>query len=98
MKKKKLPEIQIEELFLVKIGNDWTRTYMAKIRRDFDSYGKPIICGEVDVEGWKVWSIGSTEEEIGDNLDSICYYVLEGDLHSHSEQTMLLCGTPYFLN
>lgn len=72
MNKKKLPDIQIEELFLVKIGNDWTRTYLAKIRRDYDCEGKPIICGIVDVEGWKVWSIGSTEEELGKNLDEMC--------------------------
>jgi len=95
MAKKKLPDLQIVELLLVKAGNDWTRTYMAQIRRELNSDGDQIICGEVVIEGWKVWSIGSTEEEVGNNLDSLCDLVLNcftissNDMHFKVEKTFI---------
>ena len=82
MLKKKLTDLQITELLLVKAGNDWTRTFMATIKREIDIDGNPVVCGVVDVEGWRIWSIASTEEELGENLDAICDLILNSDMSS----------------
>ncbi|GEM_PF-4729485 len=85
MRKKNLPEIEIIEMFLVKCGNDWTRTYMAQIRRDIDAGGNPIIYGKVEIEGYIVKCTGRTEDEIGETLDSICELILNSDISNLEE-------------
>lgn len=92
MKKKDMPDIQVVELFLVKCGNDWTRTYMAQLMRKYDANCNQIICGVVEIEGWKIWSIATTEEELGRNLDAMCEQVLEQDFHAQFGKSMLLHG------
>jgi len=84
MVKKKLPEIQIIEMLLVKCGNDWTRTYMAQIRREFDAAGNHIICGEVVVEEGKIWSMANDEAILAYNLDEICKLKLDMGIHKCS--------------
>lgn len=88
MRKKNLPDIEIIELFLVKCGNDFTRTYMAQLRREYDINGNQIICGVVEIEGWKIWSSATTEEELGINLDAICEQVLKQDNHNQFGKSM----------
>jgi hypothetical protein len=80
MAKKKLIDLDIVEMFLVKCGNDWTRTYLAQLTRDLDADGNPIIFGKVEIEGFTVKSNGKTEEEIGENLDFICELILNSDI------------------
>lgn len=78
-------DLEIVELFLVKCGNDWTRTYMATLRRDIDADGNPIIYGKVEIDGYIVKCLGKTEEEIGDTLDSICEFILNSDISKLAE-------------
>lgn len=92
MRKTDLPDIQIVELFLIKCGNDWTRTYMAQLRRGYDTNGNQIFCGAVEIECWKVWCIATTEEELGINLDAMCEQVLKEDFHAQNGKSMFSYG------
>ena len=69
-KKKKLPQIQITELFLVKA--DWNRTFMGEIYREKSEDGKEIIRGNVVVNEGKIWSSGESQDELAKNLDDLC--------------------------
>ena len=82
MRKKNQLDLEIVEMFLVKCGNDWTRTYMAQLSRGLDACGNPIIYGKVEIEGFTVRSTGKTEEEIGENLDAICDLILNSEMSS----------------
>jgi hypothetical protein len=79
MAKKKLPDLQITELYLVKA--DWNRTFMAQIIRERTEEGKEIVRGNVVINEGKVWSVADTEDELGDYLDDICIMKLDYGLH-----------------
>jgi hypothetical protein len=91
MKRMDLPDLQIIELFLVKCGNDWTRTFMGQLERVLDADGNHLIYGKVEIEGYIVKCIGKTEEEIGDTLDSLCDLILNSDI-SNLEEVKSDCG------
>jgi hypothetical protein len=95
-KKKKLPTIEITELFLIKA--DWTRTFMGIIRREVDVAGNPVVMGEVIVPEGKIWSKASSQEDLMKNMDSICKLKLDGGLHSHAGVTIKIFDTDFYLN
>lgn len=100
MKKKKTieksPDIQISELFLVKA--DWNRTFTGQIIRETTADGQEIIRGSVTIGEGKAWSVGKTEEELGNNLDDICTLKLDHNLHSNPGLREVIAGTAFFLN
>ncbi len=98
MGKNKLPNIQITELFLVKAGNDWTRTYMGNIKREIDADGNPVVFGSVIVEEGEIWSIAAREEQLGKNLDEICIMKLDYGLHIKPVRKFNILGMTCFLN
>ncbi len=85
MRKKNLPDLEIIEMYLVKCGSDWTKTYMGQLSRGLDADGNSIIYSKVEIEGYIVKCTGKTEDEIGDTLDSICELILNGDINSLKE-------------
>ena len=98
MEKKKLPEIQITELFLVKSGNDFTRTFLGEIRRETDDIGNEIVLGVVIVNEGKIWSKASSQEELMKNMDAMCVMKLDNGLHSHAGVTIAITDADFFLN
>lgn len=96
MAKKKLPEIEITELFLVKA--DWNRTYMAQIIREKNADGTEIIRGHVIINEGKAWSIGNNEGELGTYLDDLCILKLDYGLHEKAGITLKIAGEDFFLN
>lgn len=96
MEKKKLSEIQITKLLLVKA--DWTRTFMGTIRREVDVDGNSIFMGEVIVQEGKIWSKASSQEELVKNMDNICLMKLDMKLHSDAGVTIKLFERYYSLN
>lgn len=96
MAKKKLPEIEIIELYLVKA--DWNRTYIAQIIRERTEDGKEIVHGNVVINEGKVWSMADTEDGLGDNLDEICILKLDYGLHEKAGITSKIAGEDFFLN
>ena len=85
---KKLPNIEINELFLVKA--DWNRTFVGQIIREETPEGQIINRGNVVVNEGKIWSIGKTQDELGSNLDDICTLKLDHNLHGNEGKSIIL--------
>jgi hypothetical protein len=96
MEKKKLPDLQITELFLVKA--DWQRTFMAQIIREKIENGQEIICGNVVIDEGKAWSMADTEDELGDYLDDICIMKLDYRLHEKAGIVTIISRKEFNLN
>lgn len=96
MEKKKLPDIIITELFLVKA--DWHRTFMGEIIRETTDDGKEFVRGSVIIEEGKAWSTGNSQEELARNLDDICTMKLDMGLHTRASQTVKISAFEYNLN
>ncbi len=99
MEKKKLPqEFEITELFLVKAGNDFTRTFVGQINREITSEGVSIVRGTVVVNSGKIWAAGDTVEILGQYLDEFCILKLDYGLHANTGVTTKVFDTDFFLN
>lgn len=98
MAKKKLPDLQITELYLVKA--DWHRTFIAQIVREKTKDGKEIIHGSVIINEGKAWCVAESgsEEELGMFLDDICTLKLDYGLHEKAGITLKIAGEDFFLN
>jgi hypothetical protein len=96
MEKKKQPDIEITELFLVKA--DWHRTFMGTIIRKTTSDGTEFARGNVVINEGKAWSIGNSQEDLARNLDDICTIKLDMGLHSNAGESVVVAGTPFYLN
>jgi len=97
-KKKTSTNIIITELFLVKSGNDFTRTFLGEIRRETDENGNPVVHGVVIVNEGKIWSKASNQEELMRNLDDLCVMKLDNRLHLNSGVTIKILDADFFLN
>ena len=99
MEKKKSPqEYEITELFLVKAGNDYRRTFVGQIYRETTKEGKSIVRGNVMVNDGKIWSSAETQEELGKYLDELCTIKLAMGLHSNPGEKVDIFGISYHLN
>jgi hypothetical protein len=96
MEKKKMPGIQITELFLIRA--DWKRTFVAEIIRETTADGKKFVRGSVIIEEGKAWSIGNSQEELANNLDDICTLKLDYNLHYYSGAKFDIMGLSFHLN
>ncbi len=96
MGKKRLPNIQLQELFMVKA--DWKRTYLGTIRRDVDSNGDVIIYGKVSVLEGQIICAGYSEEDLGFKLDTICKLKLDCGLHDSLPAVIKISNETFFLN
>jgi hypothetical protein len=96
MEKKKIPEILITELFLVKA--DWQRTFIGIIRRETDVDGNPVVMGDVIVKDGKIWSKASNQEELMKNMDDLCRMKLDMCLHSSAGETTKIFAENFYLN
>lgn len=96
MEKKKLSDIIITELFLIKA--DWQRTFIGSIRREADSEGNPVLSGKVIVQEGMIWSMSSDEEELRNNLDDICLMKLDFRLHEDLGVTTKIFNMDFFWN
>jgi hypothetical protein len=95
-KKRKLPEIVITELFLVKA--DWQRTFTGTIRRETDVDGNTVVMGEVIVQEGTIWSKATNQDELMKIMDDICIMKLNYELHSHAGKTVKLFNIDFSLN
>jgi hypothetical protein len=96
MRKKKILDLQITELFLVKA--DWNRTYLAQIIREKNADGTEIVHGSVIINEGKAWCCGCDEEELGNYLDDICIMKLDNGLHEKAGITLKIAGEDFFMN
>jgi len=92
---KKLPNIEITELFLIKA--DWNRTFMGQIIRETTD-NKTIVRGNVIINEGKCWSVANTQEELAKNLDGICTMKLDKGLHDDAGKFTEINGEKFFLS
>ena len=95
-KKKKLLDIEITELYLVKA--DWERTFIAEIFKEKTEDDNEVHRGKVVIDEGMAWSAGNSQEELGNYLDDICTMKLDMGLHSRTGVTINLYGEDFFLN
>ena len=98
MKKKKIRDIEITELIILKCGSDWTATFTGTINREKDQKGNPVIRGTAVINEGKAWSVANSEEKLENNLDEICWMKIKMGLHEIKEVTTTLCETEFNLN
>ena len=99
MGKKKLPlEFEITELFLVKAGNDFKRTFIGQIYREVTAEGISIVRGSVVVTGGKLWSSAETQDKLVKYLDDLCVMKLDMGLHLNPGVRDKIFDTDFFLN
>lgn len=98
MKNKKNSNIEITELFMAKAGNDWSRCFHGKIRRETDATGNPVVYGKIKVNDGYIYAQAKYQRELGDKLDEMVLMILDFGLHSDTGITSRIACTPYFLN
>jgi hypothetical protein len=99
MEKKKSPhEFEITELFLVKAGNDFKRTFIGQINRETTKEGKSIVRGSVEVTDGKLWSLAESDDELGKYLDDLCVMKLDLELHANNGVIIKKFNYDIFLN
>jgi hypothetical protein len=99
MEKKKLPqEFEILELFLVKAGNDFKRTFIGQIKRETTKEGKSIVRGNAVVNDGKIWSCAESQDELGKCLDDLCSMKLDYSLNVKTEIFKIIAEADFFLN
>jgi len=95
-KKKKLPDIEITELFLIKA--DWERTFIGEIIREKTNDDTEIYLETVVVTEGKIWSAAETQEELVKNLVEISKMKLDMELHLNPGVSIKIFGADFFLN
>jgi hypothetical protein len=99
MKSKKIPpEFEITELFLVKAGNDYKRTFVGQIHTETTKEGKSIVRGSVEVTDGKLWSVAESDSILGKYLDDLCAMKLDMGLHSNPELVAYVSDSIISLN
>jgi hypothetical protein len=88
----------IIRLFLVKAGNDYRRTFVGQIYRETTKERKSIVRGSVVVNGGRIWSSADNQEELGKYLDDLCIMKLDYNLHASAGESIVIAGTPFYLN
>ncbi len=95
MDKKKIPPIEIIEMFLVK--SNWRKTFVGEIIREKTEDGE-ICRGTVVVNEGRIWSTAKSDEELGFFLDEICIMKLDYNLHSNAGVSTKISGFEFFSN
>lgn len=80
MKDKKKISIEITELFMAKVGNDWNRCFHGTIRRERDDNGNPVVYGKIKINNDYIYAMASDQWELGTKLDEMVLMVLDYDL------------------
>jgi hypothetical protein len=82
--KKKLPKIEITELFMAKKGKKgWDTCFHGVIRREKDKSGKEIaVNGNIYMDGEGVfWSRDTDQDKYGENIDGILELRIDYGIH-----------------
>lgn len=90
--------MKVTELFLVKCGNDWTRTFVGTLHRCKNENGNDVYrCRVVINEGYII-GMAYTREELGNKLDEICKLKLDFHLHEEAGITSEIFGLSFSQN
>ena len=96
MKKCRLPVISISEIILVRCGSSWTKTFLGMIIRSENA--NPKVYGNAEIGNGKIWSYGSSQEELETNLDEFCWFNLEMYLTQFIDKIPRICSFEFYHN
>jgi len=77
---KKLPKIEITELFLAK--KNWQTTFIGTVTRDIYDDGTTCAHGMIPVNDGIIYAEGKSDDELSEKLDSLVILVLDYKIHS----------------
>lgn len=86
---KKLPRIEITELFMAK--KNWNTTFIGTVTRDRYDDGSQIICGKIPVNDCMVVAQATNDDDLGKNLDDIVTLILDHNLHGRNGNPRWFC-------
>ena len=83
---------KLSELFLIKCGNDWKRTFVGTLQKCKDENDNDIVRCKVVINEGYVIGMAHTREQLGNNLDEICKMKLDFELHDTKLKVTELLG------
>ena len=83
---KKLPKIEITELFMAKA--DWHRTFVGTLTRDRYEDGSEDIYAEIPVNDYIINATAPNKKELGKKLDDIVILILDHNIMEMEEKAM----------
>lgn len=93
--------IEIIEIFMAKCGKGnkgFDRRFHGTIKRGTDENGNPMVYGKIKINDGFIYSMASSQLELGDMLDEMVVMILDKGLHSDAGITAKICDTDFFLN
>ena len=90
--------IEIQELFMAKAGNDFSRCFYGTIKRLKNKDSSDYCFGKITVNQGYICARADTQEELGRKLDDIVLLVLDYGLHDTSGKALSIVGNTIFLN
>ena len=91
-------KITLTEIFMAKVGAGWDKCFYGCIRREKDEDGNPQIRGIIDIYSGKIYSVASTQDELGNQLDELATLVVEYEIHKSSGINTKMCDIRFCSN
>lgn len=96
--KNKKDSLEIQELFMAKAGNDFSKCFYGVIKRLQDSNGVPYVFGKINVNQGYICARASNQVELGRKLDEIVLLVLDYGLNDDNGKSLSIVGNTILLN
>ena len=96
--KDKKDRLEIQELFMAKAGNDFSRCFHGTIRRETCVDGNPIVYGKIRIGDGYICAMASHQDELGERLDDMVLMILDEGLHNVAGVTTKIFDMDFFQN
>ena len=94
--KKKKSDFELTELFMAKA--DWERCFSGCLKRRKDANGNEVLFSSINIKKSIIISQANDTETLGKQLDTLCKWVLDYNLHGTREVSSKIFGTSFFYN
>lgn len=92
-------KVEITEIFMAKAGKDgWDRCFHGTIKREKDMNDAPVVHGKIKINDGFIYASAEDQWKLGEMLDELVLFVLDGNLHETAEKTIPIVETKFFLN
>lgn len=99
MKKDRVSNIQLQEMFMAKAGSKgWDRCFHGTISRSTDENGNPIVCGKIKINDGFIYAKASDQWQLGEMLDEMVLMVLDFRINAQVGKTITIREFEYYLN
>lgn len=95
-RKKDKSKFGLTELFMAKAG--WKRCFIGSLKRRKDANGNEMLFSKVNIKKSIIISQADDRDKLGNQLDILCEWVLDHNLHDTSEVSSKIFEAPFFHN